>query len=244
MRFAIISDIHGNMAALEAVVRDLKSEDLEEVYAAGDLALFGPHPRECVEMLRQNGWASVRGNTDRMIADFDQLTAAGSLDPETGVGKIVAWTRQQLGHRLVVSLGALPPSITIDSGAGAGRLSIFHGTPRSDEEGLIATDGDERLLELTKEARASAVVGGHTHLSFVRTVDGALTANAGSVGRSYEGRPGCAAYLVLDDLRRVWTAEIRQVEYDHLRNYRAIEEVGAPIGRKFAEPFKTAIAPP
>ena len=244
MRFAIISDIHGNMAALEAVVRDLESTGLEEVYAAGDLALFGPHPRQCVAMLRQNGWASVRGNTERMIADFDELAAAGSLDPETGVGKIVAWTRDRLGPELVEYLGALPPSILIESRAGAGRLSIFHGTPRSDEEGLIEDDGDDRLLELTREAGARAVIGGHTHKSFARMMDGTLIANAGSVGRSYEGRPGRATYLALDDQSGVWTVEIRRVRYDHQRNYRAIEEVGAPIGRKFAEPFKTAIAPP
>ncbi len=243
MRIAIISDIHGNMAALEAVARDLESAGLEEVYAAGDLALFGPHPRQCVAMLQQNGWVSVRGNTDRMIADFDELAAAGSLDPENGVGKIVAWTREELGRELVESLGALPPSITIESHAGAGRLSIFHGTPRSDEEGLIEEDGDGRLLELTRGADARAVIGGHTHKSFARMIDGTLIANAGSVGRSYEGRPGRATYLVLDDRHGAWTVEIRHVGYDHLRNHRAIEEVGAPIGREFAEPFYTAIAP-
>ncbi len=243
MRFAIISDIHGNMAALEAVARDLESTAVEEVYAAGDLALFGPRPRQCVAMLQQNGWASVRGNTDRMIADFDGLAAEGSLDPETGVGKIVAWTREQLGRELVEYLGALPPSIAIEGRTGAGRLSIFHGTPRSDEEGLIEDDGDDRLLELTQGAEARAIIGGHTHKSFTRRIDGTLIANAGSVGRSYEGRPGYATYLVLDDGHGAWTVEIRQVGYDHMRNYRAIEEVGAPIGRKFAEPFNTAIAP-
>ena len=243
MRFAIVSDIHGNLAALEAVARDLESADIDNVYAAGDLALFGPHPRECVEMLRQNAWVSVRGNTDRMIADLEELVAAGSLDPETGVGKIVAWTRDQLGRELVEYLGALPPSITVQSRAGARRLSIFHGTPRSDEEGLIEDDGDERLLQLTKDAGASAVIGGHTHLSFVRTIDGVLIANAGSVGRSYEGRPGRATYLVLDDQFGAWEVEVRHVEYDYRRNYRAIDEVDAPIGRKFAEPFLTALAP-
>ena len=244
MRFAIISDIHGNLAALEAVARDLESADIDNVYAAGDLALFGPHPRECVDLLRQNGWASVRGNTDRMIADLEELAAAGSLDPVTGVGWIVAWTRDQLGRELVESLGALPPSITIESRAGAGRLSIFHGTPRSDEEGFIEDDLDEHLLELTQGVDASALIGGHTHHSFARTVDGTLIANTGSVGRSYEGCPGRATYLTLDDRSGAWKAEIRHVQYDYRRNYRAIEEMGAPIGRKFAKPFLPALAPP
>ena len=123
-------------------------------------------------------------------------------------------------------------------------MSIFHGSPRSDEEGLIEDDGDERLLEITRGADARAVIGGHTHKSFARMIGRSLIANAGSVGRSYEGRPGRATYLALDDQSGVWTVEIRHVEYDHVRNYRAIEEVGAPIGRKFAEPFNTAIAPP
>ncbi|MDP6182272.1 MAG: metallophosphoesterase family protein, partial [Gammaproteobacteria bacterium] len=166
MRFAIISDIHGNLTALEAVTLDIDSTGLETVYVAGDLALFGPNPRQCVSTVRQNEWASVRGNTDRMIADFDELVADGSLDPEAGAGKTVAWTRDQLGDELVNYLGSLPPSLTVESESGAGPLTIVHGSPRSDEEGLIEGDNDERLLVLTQAAHAYAIICGHTHKSF------------------------------------------------------------------------------
>ena len=243
MRIAIISDLHGNMTALDAVTLDMDSTGIETVYVAGDLALFGPNPRKCVSAVRQNEWPSVRGNTDRMIADFDELVAAESLDPEAGVGKTVAWTRDQLGDELVSYLGSLPESLRVESESGAGALTIVHGTPRSDEEGLIEGDNDERLLLLTQAAHAYAIIGGHTHKSFARMVHGTLIANAGSVGRSYEGRPGRATYLALEDERGVWSVEIRHVRYDRGRNYRAIEEQGVPIDHALAEPFNTAVAP-
>jgi diadenosine tetraphosphatase ApaH/serine/threonine PP2A family protein phosphatase len=178
-----------------------------------------------------------------MIADFDELVAGGSLDPATGIGKMVAWTRDKLGDELVNYLGSLPPSITINSESGAGRLMIFHGTPRSDEEGLIEGDNDERMIVLTESAQAYAIVGGHTHKSFARMVRGTLIANAGSVGRSYEGHPGRATYLALDDERGVWMVEVRHVRYDRRRNYRALVEEGVPIDHDLAEPFNTAIPP-
>ena len=243
MRFAIISDVHGNLTALEAVALDLESSGMEQVYVAGDLALFGPNPRQCVSMIRKNEWASVRGNTDRMIADFPDLVADGAIDPATSLGKIVAWTREELGDDLVEFLGALPPSIMVASNTGAGSCAIFHGTPRSDEEGLIEGDNDERLRLLTESVRAYAIVGGHTHKSFYRMVHGTLIANAGSVGRSYEGRPGQASYVVLDDERGVWMIEVRHVRYDHRRNYRALGERGIPIDHSLAEPFNTAMPP-
>ena len=123
MRFAIISDIHGNHGRAGSCGAGLGigGSGEQSTRPATWLCLVRILV-ECIEMLRQNGWASVRGNTDRMIADLEELAAVASLDPETGVGKIVAWTRDQLGRELVESLGALPPSITIESRAGRGSV--------------------------------------------------------------------------------------------------------------------------
>ncbi len=243
MRFAIVSDIHGNEVALHSVVDDIDSTGIDQVYAAGDLALLGPRPRECVAILQERGWSSVRGNTDRMIAEFDASAPSGEAEASVAIAGMISWTRDRLGDEMVEYLGSLPPSISIRSENGAGNLVIVHGTPRSDEEGLNADENDERLLILTQQASAYAVVGGHTHRSFGRMVRGTLIANAGSVGRSYEGRPSRATYLVLEDERGVWTVEIRHVRYDRQRNFRSLEAEGAPITHELSEPFMTAVAP-
>lgn len=243
MRLAIVSDIHGNLTALRAVQFDLDSTGLKEVVTAGDLALFGPYPEKCVQHVRDRSWQSVRGNTDRMLAAFDGMVTAGQIDAAGPVGRIAKWTRDRLGEELLSYLQSLPESIRISSDNGAGDLVVLHGTPGSDEVGLNGDDNDQRLLLLMQGVKAYAVVGGHTHKSFARMVGGTLFANAGSVGRSYEGRPGRATYVVVEDERGFWKAEIRQVRYDHRRNLRELEAEKAPIAAELAEPFMSAVAP-
>ena len=108
---------------------------------------------------------------------------------------------------------------------------------------MNADENDERLIILTQQASAYAVVAGHTHRSFARMVRGTLIANAGSVGRSYEGRPSRATYLVLEDERGVWSVDICHVRYDRQRNFRSLDAEAAPITHELSQPFITAVAP-
>ena len=113
MRFAIISDIHGNEVALASVMAEIDGTGIDQVYVAGDLALLGPRLRECVKILQDRGWSSVKGNTDRMIADYDALVASGDVDAGGAVAAMIAWTRDRIGDETVECLGSLPPSISI-----------------------------------------------------------------------------------------------------------------------------------
>jgi len=92
--------------------------------------------------------------------------------------------------------------------------------------------------------KAYAIVGAHTHKSFGRRVGGILIANAGSVGRSYEGKPGRATYVVLEDRTGVWALEIRHLTYDMRGNLRDIQNKGVPLSKGLLDAFMTAQAPP
>ncbi|MDP6349244.1 MAG: hypothetical protein QGG58_05580 [Chloroflexota bacterium] len=120
---------------------------------------------------------------------------------------------------------------------------MVHGTLHSDEEGFMDGDNDQRLRMLAGGSMAYAIIGSHTHRSFVRMVEGTLIANAGSVGRSYEGRAGRVTYLAVHDRTGLWHVDIRQVRYDNRRAYREIADSDPPLDSKYADSLMTAAAP-
>ena len=245
MELAIISDIHGNHVALRAVMDDIDSNGIkpEDIICAGDVALMGVQGPRCLKMLQQDEIPTVKGNTDRWIADYENLLAEGEFEAGSSLARAVEWTRQQLGEEAVAYLGDLPPQVVVQSENGAVNLQIVHGTPRSDEEGLVDGDNDQRLLTLAGGSTAYAIIGAHTHRSFVRMVGGILIANSGSVGRSYEGRAGRATYLAVNDQSGLWHVDIRQVHYDSRRVYREIQDSDLPLESRYAESLLTATAP-
>lgn len=245
MELAIIADIHGNLLALRAVLADIESNGIkpEDIICAGDLAMMGVQGPRCIALLREGEIPAVRGNTDRWIADYDSLVESGHLEKGSSLERAVKWTRDQLGDELVEYLAELPRQVVVQSDNGASNLQIVHGTPRSDEEGFMAGDNDQRLLNLVGGSTAYAIVGAHTHRSFARMVGGTLIANAGSVGRTYEGRAGRATYLAVHDRTGLWHVDIRQVRYDNRRAYREIAESDLPLDSKYAESLMTAAAP-
>ncbi len=245
MELAIISNIHGNLVALRSVLDDIDSNGIkpEDIICAGDVALMGVQGPRCLRMLQRDEIPTVKGNTDRWIVDYDKLLAEGKLEAGSSLARAVEWTRNQLGEEAVAYLGDLPPQMIVQSGNGAGDLQIVHGTPRSDEEGFMAGDNDQRPLNLAAGSTAYAVIGAHTHRSFARMVGGMLIANAGSVGRSYEGRAGRATYLAVHDRTGLWHVDIRQVHYDSRRAYREILDSDLPLDSKYTESLLTAAAP-
>jgi predicted phosphodiesterase len=244
MELAIILDIHGNLVALRSVLDDINSNGIkpEDIICAGDVALMGVQGPRCLRLLQRDEIPTIKGNTDRWIADYDNLLADGKLEAGSSLTRAVEWTRNQLGEEAVTYLGELPPQVMVQSDNGAGELQIVHGTPRSDEEGFSDGDNDQRLLNLAAGSTAYAIIGAHTHRSFARMVGGTLIANSGSVGRSYEGRAGRATYLAVNDRTGLWHVEIRQVYYDNRRAYREIQDSDLPLDSKYAESLLTAAA--
>ena len=245
MRVAVLTDVHGNQQAFEAVLSDLEGRVADAVILGGDIALFGANPRECWEGVRALGWRTVQGNTDRYIADLaGKLAALGPDQAEFAeyLRQNVAWARAQLGDMLADALGELAASVRVDSTAGS--LLVVHGVPGNDEGGLARDDSDDALAAKLGQNEAAVVVCGHTHTAFVRHVGEALVVNCGSVGRSHDRQPGQATYAVLDDSSGRWSAAIRRVPYNHQAAHRAVRERGVPLTEDFAATLLTAGAAP
>lgn len=184
MRLAVVSDIHGNVPALRAVLADIERAAPDAVVSCGDVAA-GPLPGETIGLLRDFKLPIhyVRGNADRgMVEAFD-----GLADPATTHEDDI-WAASQLTHAQRDFLAAFAPTLSIDVD-GLGPVLFCHGTPRSDGEIVLETSSDERLTTVLAAVEERTVVCGNTHMQFDRSVGRWRLINAGSVGWPY-GRPG------------------------------------------------------
>lgn len=232
MRLAIVSDVHGNVQALEAVLADLQARGpFDRVINAGDLAFGGPRPREAVECLMRQPWPTIIGNTDEWIAGI-----AG------GPGAVVEWGRKQLESRHLEFLRRLPKSHRVEPPGGP-PLVVVHATPASTTENLDPSAPPEIVARAFEEARARTLVYGHIHRAYVREVAGGLMVNTGSVGFPFDGDPRSSyAILTLSDNR--WGAEIVRVEYDREAVARDLLASGHPDAETFARRIRTGRVSP
>lgn len=182
---AVLSDIHGVLPVLEAVLSEPAVAAADLIVVTGDHAA-GPQPVEVLDRLAALGQRAVlvRGNADRELA---AVARGASIEVPDDV---VRWAAAQLGPKHVTMLEQLPHPVTLEI-EGFGPVVFCHGTPRDDEEVVLVDTRLERwaeaFAELPEEVRT--VVCGHTHMPFVRLVDRRLVINPGSVGMPY-GRPG------------------------------------------------------
>jgi diadenosine tetraphosphatase ApaH/serine/threonine PP2A family protein phosphatase len=197
---ALLYDIHGNVRALDAVLRDVAQQGAAEYFVGGDVALFGPWPEATVERLRALEPATwIRGNGERWTAAPDDLPA-----PQRAAAHA---SREALGEALVAEFGALPESAPLDD-----RTRAWHGSPLSDVRSFTPEPGDDEA-ELLDGATEARLVFGHTHVQFRRAaaVGDIELINPGSVGMPFDGDHRAAYALLRDD----GTIEHRRVAYDH-----------------------------
>lgn len=243
MRIAILSDIHGNAVALDAVLADLAGRGpFQEIIVAGDLAWSGPRPREVVDRVRALGAVAIMGNTDAYFAASSDETPEGK-DP----GRFelhLSWMREQLGAERESYLRHLPFSHRIAApGAPGNDLLVVHANPRNLEQALMprASDAelDRLLLEDGAEPSWRALAFGHVHVPYVRTWRGRLLVNVASVGLPMDGDPR-AAYAILTWAGGAWHAEHHRVLYRTAIVAHEMRTLGLPRGKHFAERLMTA----
>ena len=223
---AALYDVHGNLPALEAALRDAESAGAELFVLGGDLAL-GPMPREVLDRLGELGSRAryLRGNCDRLMVDaYDGRPLPGLPD---SVRDTITWAAQQLRPSQRDFLAALPDSIVFDVGT-LGEVLFCHGTPRSDDEIITVRTPEERMREVMASVSQAVVVCGHTHIAFDRRCGGVRVINAGSVGMPY-GAAG-AHWLMLGP-----DASFHRSGYDLARAAREIERTAYPGAASFAE---------
>ena len=182
MRVALISDLHGNDLALEAVLTDARRHGVDQVACLGDTATLGPHPREVLGRLRELRCPCIVGNHDAFLHD-PALVHTYSEAPI--IAEAVGWCRDQLAAPELTFLETFVPTLELPL-EGDGRLLLCHGTPRSHMEDLLSTTPPELVDEMLGGCRATVVAAGHTHLQMLRQHRGMLLVNPGSVGMPFE----------------------------------------------------------
>jgi len=222
MRIAIISDIHGNQVALEAVLQDLKRQpDVDHLIVAGDLCLNGPCPREVLETVRGLHCPVLQGNVD-----FEVVTMA----PEKGEKKrnTAAWTREQIGQEGIDYLASLPHSHRIVNSHG-NDLLIVHANPLNLEDAIFPNASDSELERLLGglDNGIGAMAFGHLHIAYTRRWRRLFLVDVGSCGlpRDEDLR---ASYAILSWQANSWMAEIRRVAYDVQAVVKQIKMSGMP----------------
>lgn len=227
MKIIALYDIHSNLPALEAVLREVEQEHPDLILVGGDI-VPGPMPRATLERLLAIGdtMRYIRGNCEReVVAAFDGLPPRPGTSEE--VSERMHWTARQLERSQRDFLAQLPEQATF-SVDGLGEILFCHGSPRSDEEIITAATPEERLREMLVGVRQHVVVCGHTHMQFDRTVDGIRIVNAGSVGMPY-GNAGAYWLLLGPEIM------LRSTVYDLEDAAARIRASGFPQAQDFAE---------
>ena len=208
MRVGVISDIHANRVALEAVLGDMP--DVDALVCAGDVVGYNPWPADCVGALRRRDVPTVIGNHDRAVVTGTGFAGNGMADAG------VEHARERLDETAMEWLSDLPEERLLFEG----RMKVVHGHPDDPNRYTYPALFSERLLD-----GEDVLVMGHTHVQAHERYDDGVVMNPGSVGQPRDDDPR-AAYAVVD--LEALTVEERRVEYDVDRVVDAVEAAGLP----------------
>jgi predicted phosphodiesterase len=250
MRIAIVSDIHGNRTAFEAVLADLRNTAPDLIFHGGDLAHGGASPAEIVDQIRDLGWPGVLGNTDQMLFSPESLSEFASESPNlhslfAAIEEIAVAERGALGEERLQWLRSLPRV------QNSGAMALVHASPESLWRAPAPTASDAELESVYAPLGQPIAVYAHIHKPYIRKmpVTNAAIAfstmtvtNTGSVSLSYDGDPR-ASYLLLDnddDDDNDAEPEIRRVEYDISAELKALAASTIPHADWIARMLKSA----
>jgi putative phosphoesterase len=227
---AIVSDIHGNLTALEAVVADIERRDVDHVVQGGDLALAGCQPAEVIDLVRELGWEGIVGNTDELLWRPEERGVQERNAPKLGDLLRVLFvdyapaTRELIGDERIEWLRRLPADHREDD------LVMLHASPGDLWRAPLPDADDSELIATYEACQAQVVVYGHIHRPYVRRVGALTIANSGSVGSPFDADPR-ASYLLVDGSN----AEVARVEYDIEREVSLLLSSGYPDAHRLAK---------
>lgn len=224
-RIALLSDVHGNLPALAAVLDDAAGDGAKEVWYCGDFLGYAPFPNEVVQKLREAKAVSVIGNYDLKVLGFPQRQESWKHKKTPEKYAAFEWNYEHLSQDTNIYLESLPQQVTVQ--ANGVTALLVHGSPDSIDEHLGSNTPQTRFEELAGASKADLIACGHSHEAFVKKVKGTWFVNPGSVGRP-EGGDWRAAYALLEFTGREPKVEHRRVEYDIDSVVRAIREAGLP----------------
>ncbi|GJM40730.1 MAG: metallophosphoesterase [Ardenticatenaceae bacterium] len=213
MKIAVISDIHGNMPALEAVTADIEKWQPDQVIVGGDIVNRGPLSRESLEWVlakqANDGWQIVKGNHE----DYVLECAANGTESGTRfqISQFAHWSYEQVAD-YVSLIANLPNQQSVFAPDGT-ELRVVHGSMRDNRDGIYTQTSDKELREQISPAPAVFVTG-HTHRSLIRQIDDTTVVNVGSVGASFDGNQALSYGRFTWQSGKGWAAEIVRLPYD------------------------------
>lgn len=232
-RLAVISDIHGNCVALDAVLSDIRAEGIDQVVCLGDVAQGGSQPAESIDRLRELGCPVVMGNADAWLATGENSGAEQLTERHIEVRD---WSVARLGEDRLTFIKGFSP--TIEAEAGEWRFVGFHGSPKSFDDVLLPDTPQEELEQMLAGLVGAVCAGGHTHVQYVRRLGDGFFFNPGSVGVAYFHHQDPASvrfdpwaeYAILAAERGVTRLEFRRVPIDVDELVRVTRASGVPYG--------------
>jgi len=239
-RLAVLSDIHGNLPALQAVMRDMAQFDVDHVVVAGDSINWGPFSRQVMAVIRARGWATLRGNNEYYLLDYNTSRAPKHWSAFT----MPAFVHAQLDRECLNLIASLPDTLVLRF-RDAAPIRVFHGIP---DNPWVAINPDSTASAVRKWLDGipeTALIGGHSHIAMERHVDGWHLLNPGAVGVPLDG-DFTASYMILDGNHAGWelTAH-RRIPFDYAPLYaefkrqRFVEQCGV-TAHLVIEEFRTA----
>jgi putative phosphoesterase len=230
MRVGLISDIHGNLLALDAVLGELDRAGVDQIVCLGDVE-SGPQPNETLARVRELDCPVVLGN-------WDNVSLHGAPEPETELEErlyaTAEWWAGQLSDesRAFIETFARTLEVALD---GETTMLCFHGSPKSYDDWIAATTPDEEVEEMLGEPEQRVLAGGHTHLQMLRRYSSKLIVNPGSVGLPFRlWRPGrvqigrWAEYAIVSAENGRLAFDFRRTDFDVDAHLQIARESGMP----------------
>lgn len=234
IRYALISDLHGNEVALRSVLDHIDRHGVDQVVCLGDVATLGPRPGEVIELIEEAGCVCVMGNHDTFLLDPDAI--AGYVEAPVILDS-VAWCRARLRRSDRRLLSAFRPTIELPL-EGDGLMLACHGSPRSSTEDLLATTPTEEVEQMLSGHDVGVLACGHTHVQMLRQHRGRLLVNPGSVGLPFKEpiSPGRAPrilahaeYAVVESKGASIGITLHRVELDRAALRNALVDTDLPL---------------
>ena len=209
---ALISDVHGNLVALRAVLAEIDALGIERIVVAGDMVGFGPDPDAVVDLLRERGAEMIRGNHEKdYVAPYDTPSEPPGWRSDPRVRSML-WSMERLGPARRAFLAGLPDELRLD-----GETLVVHGSPRHVRDAVLPWTPEPDLAAMFAGVAGRLAFMGHTHRAVLRQVAQWRLVNLGSVGLPIDGNRN-ASYVVAEPSDRAsdapWQIQFRRVSYD------------------------------
>ena len=212
MKFAVLSDIHGNMIALRAVLEDMSQFNIDRVLCLGDLAMAGPEPNKTIDFVRTQDWTVIQGNTDEMIAKFSDDVYNSVKQGAPIMANALKLDVKEISLENKNYLKNLPINKCIE--IDGLKILLVHGSPRRNNENIFPNMDMIIIEEIFRDVDADVVFCGHTHIPCGYQTNSKVTiVNDGSVGRPFTEKPK-ACYVIADIIDGEISVEHRMIDYD------------------------------